>query len=82
LWDAGDVRAVNRRGRPTTGRYAVAETKDVYEDRRAALIAASRILNVPPDEALLRPEALAGAVVRLAELIADGYFATPPAVRV
>jgi hypothetical protein len=58
----------------------MAEVQQAYEDRRAALVAASQILNVPPEEALRRPEELAGAVVRLAELITTGYFATPPVV--
>jgi hypothetical protein len=60
----------------------MADQHEVYEDRRAALVAAAQILNVPPDEALRRPEELAGAVVRLAELITTGYFATAPIVTV
>jgi hypothetical protein len=56
----------------------MAKEIDVQADRQAAVVAASNLVRVSLDEALRRPEEVSGAVVRLAELIEAGYFATPP----
>jgi hypothetical protein len=56
----------------------MAEQEDIQANRRVALTAASTMFNITLDEALRRPEEIGGAVVRLAELIEAGYFATGP----
>jgi hypothetical protein len=51
---------------------------EAYEDRRTALLAASNLLSMAPEDIVVRVEENAGAVVAFAELIHTGYFPTSP----
>jgi hypothetical protein len=55
-----------------------AQKHEAYDDRRAALLAASNLLRVTTEDIAVRAEETAGAVVALADLIHVGFFPTSP----
>jgi hypothetical protein len=61
-------------------RVVADDLHEAYEDRRAALVAASNTLRFSREDLAVRSEETAAAVVALADLIHAGYFPGSPLI--